>query len=84
MACGTPVIASNISSIPEVVGDAGKLINPCNSKEFEDALEALILDEGYRAELSKKGIARSGMFSWNRTGKETWNVYEEIMWKGES
>ena len=78
MACGTPVIASNISSIPEVVGDAGKLINPCNSKELEDALEVLILDEGYCAELSKKGIARSGTFSWSRTGKETWNVYEEI------
>ena len=84
MACGTPVIASNISSIPEVVGDPGKLINPCNCKELEDALEALILDEGYCAELAKKGIARSGMFSWNRTGKETWNVYEEIMRKGAS
>jgi len=84
MACGTPVIASNTSSIPEVVGNAGKLINPYDAKELADALEELILDEGYREELSKKGIQRSGMFSWKRTGMETWKIYEETIRKGES
>ena len=83
MACGTPVITSNISSLPEVVGDAGKLINPYDTKELADALEELILNEGYRAELSKRGLSRSRMFSWSRTGQETWNVYEAIHRSGE-
>lgn len=83
MACGTPVVVSNTSSLPEVVGDAGTLIDPTDSKKLANAIEELILDEGYRVELSRKGLARSKMFSWRRTGKETWNVYEEIMRKGE-
>jgi len=78
MACGTPVVVSNISSMPEVVGDAGKLVNPHETKDIAAAIEELILDEGYRQELSRKGLMRSKMFSWERTGKETWKVYEEI------
>ena len=71
MACGTPVVVSNTSSLPEVVGDAGKLINPYNTKDLADAIEELILDEGYRDELSRKGFARSQLFTWERAGKET-------------
>jgi glycosyltransferase involved in cell wall biosynthesis len=79
MACGTPVVTSNTSSLPEVVGDAGRLVNPNDTREIATTIEDLILDEGYRAELSKKGMARAGMFSWERTGKETWKVYEEVV-----
>ncbi|MGB7992445.1 glycosyltransferase family 4 protein [Methanoregula sp.] len=81
MACGTPVVVSNTSSLPEVVGDAGKLIDPYNTKDLADAIEELILDEGYRDELSRKGFARSQLFTWERAGKETWKVYEEIVKK---
>jgi glycosyltransferase involved in cell wall biosynthesis len=78
MACGTPVIVSNTSSLPEVVGDSGKLIDPYNTKDLAEVIEELILDEGYREELSRKGFARSKLFTWERAGKETWKVYEEI------
>jgi glycosyltransferase involved in cell wall biosynthesis len=77
MACGTPVIVSNTSSLPEVVGDAGKLIDPYNTQELAAVLEELILDEGYRTELAKKGMRQAGLFSWEMTGRETWKVYEE-------
>lgn len=84
MACGTPVVVSNTSSLPEVVGDAGRLIDPTDSKKLAAALEEILLDEGYRDELSRKGIARSKMFSWEKTGRETWKVYEEIVKSGEA
>jgi len=78
MACGTPVVVSNTSSLPEVVGDAGRQVNPTDTNEIATAIEELIQDEGYRVELSRKGLARSKMFSWERAGRETWKVYEEI------
>ena len=84
MACGTPVVTSNTSSLPQVVGDAGVMINPYNADELAGALEELIRDEGHRKELSKKGIDQAGSFSWTRTGKETWNVYEEVAQMQES
>jgi glycosyltransferase involved in cell wall biosynthesis len=82
MACGTPVIVSNTSSLPEVVGDAGRQIDPTDTNSLVTALEELILDEGYRDELSKKGLVRSKLFSWEKTGRETWKVYEEVAKKG--
>lgn len=78
MSCGTPVVVSGTSSLPEVVGDAACLIDPYDTMGLSAALEELILDEGYRAELSGKGLARSKLFSWEKTGKETWKVYEEV------
>jgi len=79
MACGTPVVTSNTSSLPEVVGDAGILIDPMDAKKLADAIEVLILDEGYRIDLSKNGLERAKIFSWERTGRETWEVYEEVI-----
>ena len=78
MACGTPVVTSNTSSLPEVVGDAGRLVNPTDTNEIAAAIEELILDENLRADLSKKGIRQAGLFSWERSAKETWNVYETV------
>ncbi|MDR2603396.1 MAG: glycosyltransferase family 4 protein [Puniceicoccales bacterium] len=64
MQCGCPVIASNTTSIPEVVGDAGILIDPTNDEAMVDAYEKVYYDEKLRQELSQKGLKRAKNFSW--------------------
>lgn len=81
MACGTPVITSNLSSLPEVVGDAALLVDPCNVHEIANAIERLLLDEKLRNELIKRGFERVKRFSWERTVKETLQVYEAVITK---
>jgi glycosyltransferase involved in cell wall biosynthesis len=79
MACGTPVIASNSSSIPEVVGDAGILVDPCNEGELAHAIYNLSTDGNLRSKLSRSGLQRSKLFTWERTAKETIAVYNEVL-----
>lgn len=71
MACGTPVITSNLSSLPEVAGDAAILINPYNTAEITDAMQMVATDGELRSHLSIKGIARANKFTWEKTGKAT-------------
>ena len=71
MACGTPVITSNLSSLPEVTGDAAILINPYNTGEITAAMEAIARDNNLRSHLSTLSIARASQFSWEKTGKAT-------------
>jgi len=71
MACGTPVITSNLSSLPEVTGDAAILINPYNTREITEGMQAIATDLGLRSHLSHKGITYSQQFSWEKTGKAT-------------
>lgn len=75
MACGTPVIASNASSLPEVVGDAGILVNPRDIEETSQALVDLLENGELRSELSAKGIQRAGCFRWADTIQKTLDVY---------
>ncbi len=70
MACGTPVIASNASSIPEVVGEAGLLIDPNNPKSIEKALLRLDEDEDLRLRLQTLGLQRSKTFRWEKAAKK--------------
>lgn len=77
MRCGTPVIAGNRTSIPEVVGDAGLLIDPFDTNAIANALEKLISDENLRAELSRKGLRRAEQFSWLETARRTLEVFEK-------
>ncbi|MBD2613724.1 glycosyltransferase family 4 protein [Nostoc punctiforme FACHB-252] len=74
MACGTPVITSNLSSLPEVAGDAAILINPYNTREITEAMEAIATDSTLRSRLSNEGIIRSQQFSWQKTGQATAEV----------
>ena len=67
MQCGSPVIASNNSSIPEVVGDAGLLIDWDSGEQHIDAFEKYYFDENLRSENRNKGLARAGLFSWEKT-----------------
>jgi glycosyltransferase involved in cell wall biosynthesis len=79
MACGTPVITSNLSSLPEVAGDAAILINPYNTGEITEAMQAIATDSGLRSRLSSQGIAHSQQFSWEKTGKATSEVLSRYL-----
>jgi len=79
MACGTPVITSNISSLPEVADDAAILINPYNTQEITVAMQTIINDSQVRSHLSQKGIARANQFSWEKTGEATVEVLRKYI-----
>jgi glycosyltransferase involved in cell wall biosynthesis len=76
MASGCPVLTSNVSSMPEVAGDAAHYVDPFNIHSIADGLQA-ILDASYRAKLVNRGQSRLYNFSWQRTAKETIAVYYE-------
>lgn len=77
MACGTPVVASNASSLPEVVGDAGLLVPPTDVRALAQALVAVLSDEQLQAKLRRAGLARAQQFSWRRCAEATLAVLEE-------
>lgn len=81
MACGVPVVAANATSLPEVVGDAGILIEPGNAEEAAEAIRRLLADESHRRELSRRAVERSRLFSWRTAAERTLEVYGEIMGK---
>ncbi|MBI4667366.1 MAG: glycosyltransferase family 4 protein [Nitrospinae bacterium] len=76
MACGTPVVASNRSSIPEVVGDAAVLVDPDDYESMAYQLREIAMDNRYRAELARKGHERVKIFSWRKMAEATLEVYE--------
>jgi glycosyltransferase involved in cell wall biosynthesis len=79
MKCGTPVIAGNRTSLPEVVGDAGILVDPFDVNAIAAAIERLVDDPDLRQQLSVKGVARSRLFDWNETARRTLNVYKQAV-----
>jgi len=79
MACGTPVITSNLSSLPEVAGDAAILIDPYKVEEITDAMQAIANDTGLRSHLSQLGLQRATQFSWEKTGQATVEVLERFL-----
>lgn len=79
MACGAPVVSSNASSLPEVVGDAGLLVDPSDVEGLCSALRRVLEDEPLRQALSAAGQARARTFSWRRTASETVQVYREVL-----
>lgn len=78
MSCGAPVISSNTTSIPEVVGQCGILIDPYSELELTRALELMLGSEALRHELGALGLARSREFSWKKTAEKTLDFYEKI------
>ncbi len=79
MACHTPVIAANSTSIPEVVGDAALLVDPRNAAEMAASLELVLESEDLRRDLVEKGVARAARFSWRRTAEETRRIYARVI-----
>jgi glycosyltransferase involved in cell wall biosynthesis len=78
MAAGAPVVCSNASSLPEVVGDAALLVNPREVGEIANAIERVITDSALRDELRTKGLAQAKKFSWERAARETLAVYQRV------
>lgn len=79
MACGAPVITSNVSSLPEVSGDAALLIAPTDVAGLAEAMRHATSDAGLRAAMAEKGIAQAARFTWRRCALETVAFYEEII-----
>ncbi len=79
MACGTPVITSNLSSLPEVTSDAAILINPYNVKEITAAMQQIAGDNKLREQLSQLGLLRAKQFSWEKTGLATVEVLKQFL-----
>ena len=77
MASGIPVITSNTSSLPEVVGEAGLLIDPRSDEELRSAISKVLSDPELRQRLSRRGLDRAREFSWEKTARETLKVYQE-------
>jgi glycosyltransferase involved in cell wall biosynthesis len=79
MAQGCPVIASNVSSLPEVVGDAAVLIDPFNTTELAEAIIKVLGDDELKREMSNKGINRAKLFSWDRTAEKYVEVFDSVL-----
>jgi glycosyltransferase involved in cell wall biosynthesis len=79
MACGTPVITSNVSSLPEVVGEAGLTVDPMNSKGLAEAINQVLGDGALRQSMRERGLARASRFSWAKASRETVEVYRRAL-----
>ncbi|MBK5273823.1 MAG: glycosyltransferase family 4 protein [Desulfuromonadales bacterium] len=79
MACGTPVITSNCSSMPEVAGDAALLVDPLDVNDLAARMLELAGSGELRRSLREKGVERTALFSWEKTARETLAVYEAVM-----
>jgi glycosyltransferase involved in cell wall biosynthesis len=77
MASGTPVVTSNVSSLPEVVGDAALLVDPYEPEAIAQAMREVLTDQALRDSLVRKGLARVGLFSWDRSVRRVREIYEE-------
>ncbi len=78
MSCGTPVVVSDRASLPEVVGDAGLLVNPDAPEDIARALKRVLTKETLRAKMCEHGLEQADRFSWDKMAQETLAVYQEI------
>jgi glycosyltransferase involved in cell wall biosynthesis len=78
MACGTPVIASNVAALPEVVGDAGLLVNPWDVEALAQAIQQLLSNHALRHDLRRRGLKRAQSFSWDKAAAQTLHIYRQI------
>ncbi len=79
MACGVPVVASNASSLPEVIGDAGLMVDPLDVEALAGALGRALWDDEWRAEAIARGLARARQFTWRRAAEQLLAVYERVL-----
>jgi glycosyltransferase involved in cell wall biosynthesis len=78
MACGTPVVCADRGSLPEIAGDAALLVNPDDLDSLADAMEHMLDDEPLRAKMREQGFSNVARFSWERTARETLNIYKRV------
>jgi glycosyltransferase involved in cell wall biosynthesis len=79
MACGTPVVTSNLSSLPEVAGDAALLIDPYDVEAIAEALQRVLDDSDLRATLVERGYAQAARFTWENSALQLQNVYKRVL-----
>lgn len=79
MACGTPVITSNTTSLPEVVGDAGIMVNPDDVDAISSSIHRLCMDSTSYEKMATAGLTRANNFSWDKTAEKVAHVYEQIL-----
>ena len=79
MAHGTPVVTSNTSSIPEVVGNAAVMVNPENVFEIMHALHRVLLDQAVREKLKARGLEQAQKFSWDNSVRHMMKVYHDVV-----
>jgi glycosyltransferase involved in cell wall biosynthesis len=80
MACGTPVVCSHVSSLPEVVGEAAEVVNPENVFDIARGMREVLLNAERRRSLVERGFEQARGFSWERTAQQVLEAYEEIGW----
>ena len=78
MACGTPVVASNATSVPEVVGDAAVLVDPYRPEDIASGIYKCLTDSDLRADLIRRGIAQASKFTWERAAIQTLTAYKKV------
>lgn len=76
---GVPVITSNVTSLPEIAGDAAVLVNPLDVKQISGAMESIVCDNQLAADLVARGLIRAEKFTWQRCAERTLDVYKELM-----
>jgi len=78
MACGLPVVCSNVASLPEVVGDAALLVEDPSAEAFANALRRVLADEPLAADLRRRGLERAAAFTWQNAARQTLAVYRQV------
>jgi glycosyltransferase involved in cell wall biosynthesis len=79
MACGVPVVSSNSSSLPEVVGDSGLLLSPHDEAAWSQSLQDLLADPVHRARLVAAGFRRARQFSWFQAANQLLALYQYLL-----
>jgi glycosyltransferase involved in cell wall biosynthesis len=79
LASGTPVVTSNASSLPEVVGDAAVLVDPYDPDSIADGMRKVLTDSDLRASLREKGLAKANEYSWTRSVEQIHQVYQDVL-----
>lgn len=79
MACGVPVVTTDASSLPEVVGDAAFAVSPDDARQMAGAIISILIDEALAGELKQKGLQRAAQFSWEETATQTLLVYDQLL-----
>lgn len=79
MACGTPVITSNVSSLPEVAGDAALMIDPYDVEALTDAIQKVLDNSDLRAQMIQRGFEQAKLFTWERSARELRQIYDKVL-----
>ena len=79
MACGTPVLTANVSSMPEVAGEAAVMVNPYQVEAIAEGLRRLLTDKGLQAKLIEQGYAQARLFSWQKAAAELKMIYDDVL-----